>query len=49
MGPNYEIHTHHGKPILSFDSEIRAREEFARRRIPKARLVRVTRLVEELK
>jgi hypothetical protein len=45
----FEIWTNSGRPILSFDSEIRAREEFARRRIPKARLVRVTRLVEELK
>ena len=48
MNPSYEIWSKTGTPLLSFDREDRARAEMKRRRIPKARLVRVTRVVEEI-
>lgn len=31
---------------MSFDNLVRAREEFARRMIPNARLVKITRVIE---
>ena len=47
---SFEIHNHKGKPLLTFDSETRAREQLARvRQIAKgARLMKVTRVMEEL-
>lgn len=45
---SFEIWNSRGAPLMTFDREDRARQEFERRRIPKARLVKVTRVVEEL-
>lgn len=47
---HFEIHNHAGRPLMSFDTEHRARQELARVRkiAAKAKLVRVTRVVEEM-
>lgn len=45
---SFEIWNRRNMPIMTFDREDRARQEFERRRIPKAKLVKVTRVVEEL-
>ena len=45
---SFEIWNSRNMPLMTFDQEHRAREEFKQRRIPNAKLVKVTRVVEEL-